>query len=195
MFKGLGMEPFTFGFSNGVVTGPSYSFDLKLIIATLNDAEKAFYRASPSMLIHFVYENWNKQFNPSCIVSGGNLNLGVTWNQQCLIQSGTPNLLTAAGQGILGALSAWGVTYLGTAPTPTNGGTQPPVVTQCATSGKSPVAGQSCCPGLVKDPFNVCNAPANIPGGEACVGTWICSVPDMWLYGGLAVLAFLAMKR
>lgn len=190
------MEPFSFSFSNGVVTGPSFSFDLRAPLAVATAAEKDFYRQSPGMLVHFVYEAWNKQFNPSCILAGGNLYLGVTWDQGCLIASGTPNLLSNAGMAIQTQIAAWGTSYLGTATTPpTNGTTQPPTTMQCATVGKSPIAGQSCCTGLVKDPFNVCNAPVDIPGNGACVGTWICSVPDMWLYGGLAVLALMMMKR
>lgn len=115
------MEPFSFSFSNGFVTGPNYSFDLKPIVNALNEAEKAFYRASPQMLISFVYENWNKTFNSQCILAGGQFNLGVTWDQQCLVASGTPNLLSAAGQGILGAVAAWGTAYLGVSIPPTGG--------------------------------------------------------------------------
>ena len=189
------MQPFSFSFNNGVITGPSFTFDLRAPLAVESEAGKDFYRQSPQMLISYVYEAWNKQFNPSCIKAGGNLYLGVTWDSSCLTQSGTANLLTAAGQAILPAIAAWGTSYLG-APTNTGGGgTQPPTTTQCATVGKSPIAGQSCCAGLVKDPFNVCNAPASIPGAEECVGTWVCSIPDMWLYGGLGILALLMLKR
>lgn len=197
------MEPFSFSFSNGVVTGPNYSFDLKPIVNGLNEAEQAFYRASPSMLIHFVYENWNKTFFPECIAAGGNLNLGVTWYPGCLVQTGTPDLLTAAGQGILSAVAAWGTAYLGQATTPpvTNppsGGTNPPTTIQCATVGKKPIVGQSCCSGLVKDAQGLCNATVNIPppaSPAVCVGTWVCSIPDMWIYGGLGILALMMMKR
>jgi hypothetical protein len=33
------------------------------------------------------------------------------------------------------------------------------------------------------------------PTSETCKGTYICSVPDMYLYAGAAVLAFMMMKR
>lgn len=197
------MDPFSFTFNDGVVRGPNYSFDLRAPLAADSSAGRDL--ASPAMLIHFVYEDWNKKFNASCIKAGGNLFLGVTWDTSCLSAAGTANLLTTAGLGILSQVEAWGRTYLGTAeppttttpPTTTNPpSTQPPTTMQCATVGKSPIAGQSCCTGLVKDPFNVCNAPASIPGAPAvCVGTYICSIPDMWLYGGLGILALLMMKR
>ena len=192
------MEPFSFTFNDGVVQGPNYSFDLRVPLAADSSAGRDFYRASPAMLIHFVYEDWNKKFNAGSIKAGGNLYLGVTWDTSCLSASGTANLLTTAGLGILSQVEAWGRAYLGTADPPmttTPPSTQPPTTMQCATVGKSPIAGQSCCTGLVKDPFNVCNAPSNIPTPEVCVGTYICSIPDMWLYGGLGILALLMMKR
>ena len=198
MFKGLGtMEPFSFTFNNGVVTGPNYTFDLRVPLAADSAAGRDFYRQSPDMLIHFVYEDWNKKFNSACIKAGGNLFLGVTWDTTCLIAAGTANLLSAAGAGILSAVEAWGRAYLGPAtatPPPTNGGTQPPITTQCATVGKSPIAGQACCTGLVKDPFNVCNIAGDVPV-ETCVGTWACSIPDLWIYGGLGILALMMMGK
>lgn len=131
------MDPFSFTFSNGVVTGPNYIFDLKPIVASLNDAERAFYRASPSMLIHFVYENWNKTFNPQCIKSGGNYNLGVEWDVACLQQAGTPNLLSTAGVGIIEQIAEWGGKYLSGSFTPGN----PP--TSGSSTGNPPAGGGS----------------------------------------------------
>jgi hypothetical protein len=196
MFKGLGMEPFSFSFSNGVVTGPNYSFDLKGPLGQATPAAIDFYRSNPGQLVSYIHDDWNKKFNPQCIISGGNLYLGVEWNVACLQAAGTPNLLSAATSGIQSAVAAWGTAYLG-APTGGGGGTNPPTTTQCATAGKKPLVGQACCTGLARDSLGFCVASANspLPIPDACVGTWVCSIPDMWIYGGLGVLAFLLMKR
>jgi len=202
MFKGLGtVQPFSFTFSNGVVTGPNFSFDLKGIVGGLNDAQKTFYRGNPGMLLDYVYEAWNKQFNANCISAGGSLNLGVTWDVACLTASGTPNLLYAAGQGIVSSVAAWGTSVLGaatTTPPATGGGgtTTGGGTIACTTIGKKPLVGSVCCTGLVKDALGICNAPANTsPPVETCAGTFVCSIPDMYLYIGAGILAFMMMKR
>jgi hypothetical protein len=39
------------------------------------------------------------------------------------------------------------------------------------------------------------NGTTPTPTGETCKGTFICSIPDMYLYVGAALLAFTMMKR
>jgi hypothetical protein len=64
----------------------------------------------------------------------------------------------------------------------------------CAAVGKKPLAGQACCAGLVKDALGICNLPKDTPPNlETCVGTYVCSVPDMYLYAGIALVALMML--
>jgi hypothetical protein len=48
----------------------------------------------------------------------------------------------------------------------------------------------------VKDTLGICNTPSNTPPIlETCVGTYVCSIPDMYLYIGAGLLAFMMMKK
>lgn len=129
MFKGIGaVQPFSFSFSGGVVTGPNFSFDIKGPLSGASPAQKAFFCSNPGMLIDYVYNAWNEQFNPQCKIEGGG------WNSGCLQITGTPNLLSNAGMAIQSQIAEWGKSYLGanctpqdhTANPPPSGGAPPP---------------------------------------------------------------------
>ena len=92
-------------------------------------------------------------------------------------------------------------TCIGSSPYPSGGGSTgggtTTTPTTCATAGHAPLVGQVCCAGLVKDAFGVCTAIVNQtpPGAETCKGTWVCSIPDMYLYAGLGIGILALLKR
>lgn len=175
MFKGLGslkMEPFSFTFANGIVTGPNFSFSLLPWVCTY----------APEHLIHFVYEAWNKQFNPQCIISGAERSLGVEWNGACLMQTGTPNLLTAAGLAIIPAIVSWAKAYRMANCPDTSSGTGTPTGT--TTPGTStPTGGGS---GTTTMP--------GVTSSQADPG-FFSSLGNIGIIAAVAVVALLILKR
>lgn len=187
MFRGigrLGIAPFSFTFSNGVVSGPNFSFDLNGIVSGLNSAEKDFFRGSPGQLVHFVYEAWNKAFNPQCCAPPCSYTLGNTWDSACLTQAGTANQLSAAGVGIMPSIAAWATSVLGTATPPP--AQQPPPATTYTPFPESGGGGGGV-PVITPSgpPITGSTAPPDFFGGLGSIG----------IVAAIAVVILLAVKR
>lgn len=179
MFRGTGrlaMAPFSFSFSNGVVSGPNFSFDIKGPLGGASPASKAFFCSNPGMLIDYVYNAWNDQFNPECKIEGGG------WNSGCLQIKGTPNLLSAAGMAIQGQIADWGKSYLGSDCTPQDHtANPPPVYTPPPSSGGG--GGTPITPG--GPPIDQSTASPDFFGGIGSIG----------ILAAIAVVGLLLLKR
>ncbi len=183
MFKGLGTVNFTYG--SGVASGSNgWSYSIRARFDSQMAAQPQYkgivdgYIHLANMAIGLADDDYRSKYG---VMPGTNLSEFGQW-------------IDGNRQAVYNEAQGW-FTYVPSTTPPTTG-TTPPTTTQCAAVGKSPIAGQSCCTGLVKDTLGICNLPSNTPPIlETCQGTFICSIPDLWIYGGLGILALMMMKR
>ena len=183
MFRGLGAV--NFNYSGGIVSGSNgWSYDIRVRFDSQMAAQPQYksltdgYKHLANMAIGLADDNYRAAYG---VMPGTNLSEFGQW-------------IDSNRQAIYSDAQGW-FTYVppesgggGGSTTPGGGGS----TLACTMVGKKPLVGSVCCSGLALDSQGICNTSAGNGGG---IEDFFGFPKEYLIYGGLAILALMMMKR